>query len=297
MYDKINNLPLYKYMTIEVAQIVLVNRTLRWSSPVLFDDPLDVKRQFDLGFPIEELVSPMIEELNYIYQNKDLSHIKNNSVFNYITSLFNERVPDEVKNEFYREILDLVRSGVFNSQKWVDELNKEWKKLIPEMRILCFSEKPNIVSMWASYGGNHSGAVCEFISQKHTDSPWLLAEKVTYTDDPMLIATPKEWAKSALGIEPLDYTKIFERYGCVKTTDWAYQQEWRVFSFKRPHEDGLHSDYQFAPTDLRAIYLGYKTDNDTIVTIKGLLRHGLGHVELFKAEPNEASRSFEFARI
>jgi hypothetical protein len=297
MHAKINTLPLYKYMTIEVAQTVLVNRTLRWSSPVLFDDPLDVKRKFDLGFPIENLIPPIVEKLNYIYQNKDVSHVKHCPVLRLITDIFIKHAPEEAKQELYREISELVRSGVINSQKWIDELNSEWKKLIPEMRILCFSEKPDIVPMWANYGGNHSGVVIEFIPQKHTNSPWIVAEKVTYDDEPMLIATPEEWAMSALGIEPLEYTIIFQRYGCVKTTDWAYQKEWRVFSFKRRNEKELFSDYKFAPTDLRAIYFGYRVDNETIETSKGLLRYGLDHAKMYQAVPNEASRSIDFIEI
>lgn len=284
-------------MTIEVAQTVLVNRTLRWSSPVLFDDPLDAKRKFDLGFPIEDLVPPIVNKLNHIYQKEDVSHVKHNPIFRLTADIFIKHAPEEAKQEMYREIPELVRSGVINSQKWIDELNSEWKKLIPEMRILCFSEKPDIVPMWANYGSNHSGVAIEFIPQEHTDSPWRVAEKVTYTDKPMLIATPEEWAMSALGIEQLDYTKIFQRYGCVKTTDWAYQKEWRVFSFKRGHETGLYSDYKFAPTDLRSIYFGYRADNEIIETSKSLLRYGLDHVKMYQALPNEASRRIDFIEI
>ena len=36
----------YKYMTADVAQLVLQNNTLRWALPKLFNDPFDV--QFDL---------------------------------------------------------------------------------------------------------------------------------------------------------------------------------------------------------------------------------------------------------
>jgi hypothetical protein len=41
---------LYKYMSAEVARIVLETGKLRWSSPLIFNDPFDVPRALELPF-------------------------------------------------------------------------------------------------------------------------------------------------------------------------------------------------------------------------------------------------------
>ena len=39
----------YKYMSAETARIILANRRLRWSSPILFNDPFDIHIQTPLS--------------------------------------------------------------------------------------------------------------------------------------------------------------------------------------------------------------------------------------------------------
>jgi hypothetical protein len=40
----------FKYVSATTATIILTKRTLRWSSPVLFNDPFDVPREVTFGF-------------------------------------------------------------------------------------------------------------------------------------------------------------------------------------------------------------------------------------------------------
>jgi hypothetical protein len=274
-----NHDPVFKYMSADVAQIVLVNQKIRWSSPTLFDDPLDVARVWDLGFSNEELQVALLNELDLIYQNEYTNNIRVLAVINSlrqkIPKLFSER-----------------ESRVYSH---VEELNQMWKRMIPEMRILCLSRKCDIIPLWATYADNHKGAVMEFHPQKHNDSGWLLAEPVTYTDKRMSLASPKEWARSILGIEQIDYKKIFIRYGCIKKKNWSFQEELRVFSFKRSQEIGEYSDYKFAPNDLKAIYFGYKASEETVQLITSLLKYDFSHVQAFKmfARNNYDGLSYE----
>ncbi len=66
----------FKYMTAKVAKEVLVNHKLRWSSPRLFDDPFDVLRNFNLGFEIEEIIQPVVDEVIKLIYNRVASGIR-----------------------------------------------------------------------------------------------------------------------------------------------------------------------------------------------------------------------------
>jgi hypothetical protein len=284
-------------MSAEVAHIVLVNQTLRWSSPTQFDDPLDVARVWDMGFPMEELEAALLHEINYIYENEDVSRINYHPLFRYLTEALITRAPKEAINFLREEIPELIRKGTIRTQPHIEELNKQWKNMIPEMRILCFSQRNDIIPVWATYGDNHKGVVMEFHPQEHTDSPWLLAESVAYTNKPMSLASPEEWARSILGIEKIDYGRIFKRYGTVKKENWAFQEETRVFSFKRPNETGAVSDYPFAPNDLKAIYFGYQVTEGTVDTITGFLKYDLSHVKAFMGIVGNNGNGLSFEEI
>lgn len=283
-------------MSAEVAQIILVNRTLRWNSPTKFDDPLDVARVWDMGFPMEELEAALLHEINYICENEDVSHINYHPLFRYLTEMLIAKAPKAI-NSLRKEIPELIQKGTIRIQPHIEELNQQWKNMIPEMRILCFSRRKDIIPVWATYGDNHKGVVMEFHSQEHTASPWLLAEQVTYTDKPMSLASPAEWARSILGIEKIDFGQIFKRYGTVKKENWAFQEEMRVFSLKRPNETGDISDYPFVSNDLKAIYFGYQVTEDTVDTITSLLKYDFSHVKVFVGRVEGTVNGLSFEEI
>ena len=52
---------LYKYVTAEVAKIILTTRRLRWSSPLLFNDPFDVTQELRLDFGQAEINAVLTE--------------------------------------------------------------------------------------------------------------------------------------------------------------------------------------------------------------------------------------------
>lgn len=60
----------YKYMTAETARIVLANRTLRWSCPVLFNDPFDIHPD-TLHFDGVELQQALMEEISSLLRNPE----------------------------------------------------------------------------------------------------------------------------------------------------------------------------------------------------------------------------------
>ncbi len=53
----------YKYVTAEVAKIILATRKLRWSSPLLFNDPFDVTQELRLNFDAAELNAALTDRL------------------------------------------------------------------------------------------------------------------------------------------------------------------------------------------------------------------------------------------
>ena len=53
----------YKYVTSETALLILKNRTLRYRSPVTFNDPFDTQTRVSYGFEMVDFMEYFINEL------------------------------------------------------------------------------------------------------------------------------------------------------------------------------------------------------------------------------------------
>jgi hypothetical protein len=71
----------YKYMTARVAKIVLTTRRLRWSSPVLFNDPFDITQELRLDFDEHRLNIALIDRVASLIEHGDLSSPIGHPVF------------------------------------------------------------------------------------------------------------------------------------------------------------------------------------------------------------------------
>jgi hypothetical protein len=71
----------YKYMTARVAKIVLATRRLRWSSPLLFNDPFDVTQELRLNFDEHGLNAALIERVASLMEHGDMSGPVKHPVF------------------------------------------------------------------------------------------------------------------------------------------------------------------------------------------------------------------------
>jgi hypothetical protein len=58
----------YKYTTARAAKTILVNKTVRCSSPLLFNDPCDVQRKLALGCDERELGAAVAKEVSRLVE-------------------------------------------------------------------------------------------------------------------------------------------------------------------------------------------------------------------------------------
>src|SRR6266446_7525436 len=67
----------FKYMPASTAKVVLENGTLRWSSPVLFNDPFDVPRELSHGLEAHAIAEACARHLSSLIEAPpaDASHL------------------------------------------------------------------------------------------------------------------------------------------------------------------------------------------------------------------------------
>lgn len=273
----------YKYVSVWVAKVILVNRKMRWSSPLLFDDPFDITQELRLDFDEKEL-SRMVQEE---FQKMILNHPANLPAPTQKMQAF----LDTVRNLRYSQRKNLVRqlqqtfSPVTTGQETaMQKLRQEWADMVPTFRVLCLSERNDIVPMWVNYAHESTGVVLELRCVKELDSPYFVARPVKYTDSPPAIADVQVWARVLLGSASKTFRDLFTELEYVKSTDWAYQREWRIVSFMRPGESGKFSDYGFDPRELSAVYFGSACSEKDQSEICALLKNGFSHAGVYKMQ-------------
>ena len=286
----------FKYMTAKVAKIVLVNHTLRWSSPLLFNDPFDVQRNFSWGFEFEELKEPLLNEIVNLISSETIPDFYN---IPYFIKRLRRKDYADIRNIILPELPQLIDKGMQRAKNDYKRIKKQWSEFIPKLRILSFSSVSDNLLMWSHYSDSHKGVVLELQSINSLDSPWLIAQPVTYQNTPPLLATKEEWIKSITGQKRLNYDswQFYAPLTLTKTTDWEYEKEWRVVSFMLPGESGLYADYPFNPPELCSVYLGCEISNEDAKDIISLLNYDLSHVRAYRAKKIEREKKISFERI
>jgi hypothetical protein len=289
----------FKYVTAKVAKIILVNHKIRWSSPLLFDDIFDVKRDFDFGFDIKGLKELLVNETANLLSAENIPDLSSKPLVSWFVKCLRRKDCANERDIILKELPKGIDEGIqLAMNSGYKEIKKVWSELIPQFRILCFSSVHNNLQMWSRYSDSHKGAVLEFQCIDSL-SAWQISHPVIYQNSPPILATKQEWAKSITGQKPLNYDEpqFWEPYIITKTTDWEYQKEWRVVDFCDKGETGLFSDYGFDPRELRSVYLGCNISEEVETDITSLLKFDLAHVKVFRGKKLERERRLSFERI
>ena len=177
-----NRTSFFKYVSAEVAKFILFNKTLRWSSPLLFNDPFDVDRELAVGIKPSEMRECLIDRLIDMIEKKD------DLPYGFIPELrlILETIRKSGNNDLKEKIIELLRNcknDLIHESQGLNELNRMWKAIIPEFRILCLSARNDNAPMWNHYADKYKGVVLEFACIEDLDSVWLLAKPVQYPED------------------------------------------------------------------------------------------------------------------
>jgi hypothetical protein len=286
----------YKYMTSKVAKIVLATRKLRWSSPLLFNDPFDVTQELRLNFDEGQLNAVLIDRMASLMEQGDLSISVKNPVLAALLRVAMRATP-EVRRAMASELRQGIITPTSGQIQSFTTLKDTWREMVPTFRVLCLSELNDVTPMWFHYADEYKGVVLEFSAVDELDSVFLVARPVVYQDTPPAIADANTWVSCMLGQGGFTYRDLFTQYQYVKTSAWSYEKEWRIVSGARPGESGFFGDYGFHLYDLTGIYFGPKCSAEDRSDLFALLTHGLEHVQAHEAFSDSHQARFAFRAI
>lgn len=286
---------LFKYTSALTATKILETSAVRYSSPLLFNDPFDIQSGLHFSFDITRLrervaqrmkdlvasdAKPEVNEddpwgqaIILMWKNKDRRTVPD-SVLKLLVAPLTERIAH------YQEQCQYIWSDVF----------------LPRLRVFSATEDEDNILMWSHYAQNHTGVVFSFRVMQKEDNALRTAKPVIYKREPPPLFSEEEWINFIL-LENLDPSEFFVQYAFIKSAHWAYEKEWRVWTFEPEPKRELFTDYSLLPNEIEAVYLGCRMELEQKKIIKALLSTTFPEARLFQARRPRDEYRLIFAEI
>jgi hypothetical protein len=275
---------LFKYVTADTALKVLTNKTLRWSSPDSFNDPFEFRSPFEFGFELEQLEEPFLQQASILITQQDNPDLfQDNPVADVIRKARAQRLGggDPVKiRELFRprfpEYVNRLKQGLESDRN-------VWLEMKKTYRVLCLSAVRDNILMWSHYADEHKGAVLEFQPKIELGTEMLGARIVTYSKEVPVAVTLEQFLLYITGQGPKPRPQDpFVKSVYTKSSDWIYENEWRILTEQRKEEQGPISYRPFHPQELAAIYFGCRMSDSDKESIRSAVSSLGSHVSFFQ---------------
>jgi DUF2971 family protein len=273
---------LFKYTTTEAASAILSNQSLRWSSPVAFNDPFDLKNYFHIDFSWSDLKSEVLQKLQeMICCPLEPSFADDNELVPTIRS-WRTTLKGLARERVESELIRRLSQSFTLCENLAEKERRDWLQEKAIVRILCLAERPDNILMWSHYAGQHAGVVLEFRTGSLELSASSHAIKIRYSDDVPTPFTYEQILNWLLGQKAFpDVEGYTTAVASTKSTHWSYEQEWRFLRYTDHPEPGRYSDFAYPSDALIGVYFGSRTDSAKRDDLVSLLKGRYPHARMF----------------
>ena len=248
-------------MSAETAVKVLTSSTVRYSSPLLFNDPFDVQAGLDLQLEPHALHEPLLHRLQSLVLADTVPTFVDPAAPGALAVRYGRQMapthgfPLERAREVLTPLFDLVGQHL---ERLRSEYQRHiWCEVLPSLRVFSVSEDRDNLLMWAHYADEHRGAVLEFQVSAEIDNPLCIATQVAYLETPPPLFEAEEFLGHWFGTGVWDRHRIsLSRYAATKGLAWQHEREWRVWYPAEPAQEQLYEDCAIRSKELVAVYLG-----------------------------------------
>jgi len=270
---------IYKYFPISRLEQVLRDNLIRYSPIGSFNDLFE-------GRPKVTGITQLNEKSNYFGPDPMPSQDAISDVY--------DLVPNDVKPLItygemmliakYLEEIKISGKGKFPKDMGTFAIDFITRDIDKKIGVLCLSEVPDSILMWAHYGQQHSGFVLEFDGHhpyfheaEESDISFDQLCRVQYRD-----TRPSIFLKE---VSPID---LF----LTKSSHWSYECEWRLLrsfddktvSDKGENDTQIHL-FSFPAEAITGIILGARTKKQNYLDVKRIIgsKKDLGHISIKRA--------------
>jgi len=244
----------YKYLSPRAAEAVLTHGRLRWSSPLLFDDPAEFKRMPRFSPSLTEGGGAFVQILvNAATGAASFEENRLSDTTRLTLNLMRRLVASGIGPE---ELLSQLGEIATHPD---DRFEAAMQGFVQSMtlqatRILCVTTDGANDEMWNTYADQRRGVVLKLRHIPEESTPLLAAKQIAYSADRPTIGSGLEFLLFGdtpdlrrRGLNSIVYTKRIE---------WSYQREWRAVTWRTDEGESLFGDYPFLDAELVAVTAG-----------------------------------------
>lgn len=270
---------LYKYFPPDRVDVLSTKR-MRFSPLSAFNDPFEGRPEITGLAPDGALEKAVWEGIPKELENK----------YHEMPEAFRKQVSFD---QFYQFCIEnqgtIVKDLVLKFEPMIHHIAQSIPDQIADkVGVLCLSEVPDSLLMWAHYAASHTGFVVEFDSshgyfdQRRSESDeFYHLRRVLYRT-----------TRPSASLTEFDGPELFT----VKSDHWAYENEWRIMkpladaavTIGTPHGEVHLFDYP--PESIVSVTMGMRISKQIESTISELIASdpSLKHVALFKSYPDKS---------
>lgn len=287
----------YKYMSVETTLKVISNQSLRWSSPLNFNDPFDHQIGFAFDFGGPEIGRAICQEMERIvFEGK--SEFKEPSLLVRL-SLPLQSIADRLPRDTVLENFEEAAQEIADTfPHHVERLRTAIQEQLTHSRVLCVSETNNNVVMWSHYAEEHRGVVLKLRCIDELDNTLLAARRVNYSRQFPRFPSLNQYVRHLTGEEPFDLVALSWDVAFTKHEDWAYEKEWRVHMplLNEPPGDG-YTLLQEHSSVFGSVYLGCRISDEDRSRVLAAVEKYIPHAQVFQAKRSVTSFDLTFEEI
>lgn len=253
--------PFYKYVAPETALAILQNQSIRFSSPLLFNDPFDHQTCLHLDFDIGQFPRRLLAKIEYLVKNPHIQVRRDVGPIYEVLEIMRGKFSRHgfPRDAFVKDVLPILAEGADTIETTRLSFEAHWQESLKANRALCVTEENDNLLMWAHYAKDHTGAVLELWSLPEEDNALSVSEPVQYSRTPPAFFTEDEFLDFFCGLQKLDMTALTRRSVYTKSDHWSYEREWRVY-YPLSEKPGLFEFNTLRASEFKAIYFGCRAE-------------------------------------
>lgn len=292
--NRIGNRRLHRQHAIRIIE----SETVRYSSPILFNDPFDVQAGLHFDFDVEKLPRVLFDRMASLVNAEKRPDIREGDPFSEaILFMWDKKATHGFPED---DMWRLIQGPLTELKRQIEKVKVDyqafwWDDFLPRVRIFSVSEGRDNLLMWSHYAMSHTGVVLSIRALPEEDNALCVAKPALYRAAPPALFSEGEWIDYALGLRDFDLNALYHDYARVKSDVWSYEKEWRVWYPAEQKGECLHVDHRLRKSELDAVYFGCRVDASAKDTITDLLAANYPETQKFQAYKPVEAYSLQFS--
>jgi len=298
IFSRHNRECFFKYLSAESAHRVISSKSLKWSSPLIFNDPFDHQTGFQIGFDGEEFAQGVMAAMERIIFDSNVV-IEKPTRFAMGALSISDSARKQGREKLRAFFEHAKREMADNLDSHINAMHESLVGSLCRSRVLSVTEENDNVVMWSHYADQHKGVVLKLRCIPEIDNSLLLAQKVEYSRKFVEFPPLQEFLLHLTGEREIDMAKLAYQIAFRKHENWSYENEWRVcipLQEGEPDGDGF-SIYVERPEVFDAAYLGCRMEKSEIEIFVEEIKKYLPHIKIYRTQKSDRSFALNFHEI